>query len=194
MNENIFTEKPYFFESIWKDHNTKTILDTTVPITLIYRTISPIHFSKSTFHVIFIKTSIPISTFPMKFTETILHIMIIIPFIVILKFPLNITLFFPFPFSTLLPIFEQTRVCVTIGPLVLTITVRVSKTILTYILIPIWEKIGTITVSQTSFPLSFISITISPSMNLQKYLFLIIILLHNHLLYCSSITRCMSHH
>ena len=144
--ENVLIEKPNFFESIRKYHNTQAMLNSFFPKPLIYWTIDPCHFSISLPNIILIRTLVFVPTRPLKLSVTMLLVILI--FAIISVWNLAWLYFLtPFTFTFFFAILKSTLKWISICPFILSIAIWITITILAYKLISTWKKISSISMS-----------------------------------------------
>lgn len=133
------------------------------PFSFVITIVNPVHFTISMSLVIFVGSSILITTFPSENTKTRFFIKLILTFIAITILCLGS--FSPFAFSMFHSIFELSNINGSVFPFILSISMWFSIIILTCVNIPISKNIRSLAMFQTKFPLTLISISIFPLMN-----------------------------
>jgi len=104
-----------------------------------------------------------VSSGPDVGTKTILLIVSVFPFIVVGNF--SISIFLPFSFAMLQSFIEISDIKTTVTPLILTLAVWCSFTVLTTIWVSTGKGLGTSTMLHELEPLTFVFVAIWPEMN-----------------------------
>ena len=160
--ENVVFKVPVFDPTIREVHYTFSVLDTLLPLSYVLGAVGPVHFSLSLSFIVDIVSYIDISTLPCEIAVTIFLIKHVHSF----KSVTVSTLFLlPISFTVFMAFFEFSVIRATILPLILTISIRFSVSILSSVFITHRKHISSLAMFETVYPAPFKSITIFPLVN-----------------------------
>ena len=107
---NIFIKKSNFLETVRKNHNSKSLLDSINPETSIDRAINPIHLTIAISLIIIVCTLVFVSTYPEKFSISIFHVTLILSLVHVINFLIILYFLFPFALTILQTVFKLSSI------------------------------------------------------------------------------------
>ena len=160
LNEYIFPEDASLPCSILKDHYPQAILNAVLPLAAINASIGPVHLAVALFHIVLVFTLVIAATCPSELTLSMLHVLDILAFVSVGDF---ITAgFFPDTFTLLHAFDKNARVCVSISPAILAVSIGFAIVVLAEVDVAVSESVGALAVPQTELPLALVSVTVRP--------------------------------
>lgn len=163
-SKDIVFEVAFFCCTVRESNSTVPMLDAFLPLSYIDRAINPIHFTKAfsfthlEFSLIDITALTPSeSTIPMSIIIEVLSFIGVACWIIFLAFPLALTMLEAFP--------EVSFVERTVVRYVLSVALKLSMLVVTYVDISVGEKFTSFTVLEKPFPFPFIAISVFVDVN-----------------------------
>ena len=145
LDQHVISEEACLACAIRKDHDTEAVLDTSVPLAAIDTPVSPVHLTVTRFDIFKVITLVIATACPTELTKAVLHILVVLTLICVCN--IFATRLFPNTLAFFHALDEDTRVGISIGPAVLTITICLAIGVLTKINITVGKCVGTLAVT-----------------------------------------------
>lgn len=131
------------------------------PLSFVITSIAPIHLTESTAQIFLIVSFVDITTSPSKNSVPVLFILQVLSFVLITVSSSFLPHAVPLPQTISEASFEVAAV----SPIVLSVSIWFSTSVLSLVKIPICKFLCALSVFQASFEVSFITISIDPNMD-----------------------------